>query len=308
MIQWSRKNPAATDRYKQNCCRKMKKIFVYLVLLAIAIWGGTTWYNVVISGNYWENAPVYQTAFLVLLLLAGAYSLFWAAKKIKNSALMVIGLTILLSTGCTYSKMNQIVLYSTDCGVNWQQVPAGSRVPSGTGNMCFVKEVMPGYEMQGDMEYYVLFKDKVKVKIRLTYSYLIEDPLLFMKSAKKLGKTNAEADDAQDDNERFEGAENRVIETRIKEITSDEFPKEDVVSHDINLLELAYVDLVNAKLKSRGVHITTFEMIPDFEPLTQQAIDAANADRIYKSKDMQEFGREVTLARAGATQINVTTK
>lgn len=126
-----------------------------------------------------------------------------------------------------------------------------------------------------------------------------------MKHAKKLGRSNAEADEAQDDNQRFEGAENRVIETRIKAVTSDEFPKEDVVSHDINALETAYLDKVNAELKTRGVRVTVFEMVPDFQPLTQQAIDAANADRIYEAKGMRDFGRQITLARSGATQINI---
>jgi hypothetical protein len=290
------------------------KIVLYIALIFLALWGGTIWYNVVISGNYYITAPFYHTVFLVLVLVVGIYICFRLVKWIKNTDLknlwVFVPLVIVIATiqSCSYAKSNQIVLYSEDCGVNWKQVSAGSRVPNGGTNPCFVKETMPAFEMQGDMDFFVLFKDQVKVKIRLTYSYLVEDPLLFMKSAKKLGKSNADADDAQDDNERFEGAENRVIETRIKKVTSDEFPKEDVVSHDINTLELTYVDLVNAELKSRGVRITTFEMVPDFQPLTQQAIDAANADRIYTAKGMQEFGRQITLAKAGANQINIQTK
>lgn len=290
------------------------KVVLYILVIFAALWGVTIWYNVVISGNYYLTAPWYHTAFMVGVLIAVVYGLFRLLKAIKNADLKnllilnPLGVVIATIESCTYAKSNQTVLYSEDCGVNWKQVAAGSRVPSGTANPCFVKETMPAYEMQGDMEFYVLFKDQVKVKIRLTYSYLIEDPMLFMKSAKKLGKTNADADDAQDDNDRFEGAENRVIETRIKKVTSDEFPKEDVVAHDINALELTYVDKVNGELKSRGVKITTFEMVPDFQPLTQQAIDAANADRIYVSKGMQEFGRQITLARAGANQIVIQTK
>lgn len=291
----------------------MKKVITVILSIIIALWAINLWYNVIVSGNYYLTGPWYHTVVSVVLLIGGLWLGFklaqWTIKTdFKNFFALLIILSFVAIEGCTYSKMNQIVLYSEDCGVNWKQVPAGSRVPSGIANNCFVKETMPAYEMQGDMDFYVLFKDQVKVKIRLVYSYLIEDPLLFMKSAKKLGKSDANADDAQDDNERFEGAENRVIETRVKKVTSDEFPKEDVVSHDINALELTYVELVNSELKSRGVRITTFEMIPDFQPLTQQAIDAANADRIYTSKGMQEFGRQITLARSGATQIIVNDK
>lgn len=287
------------------------KIVSSILILFVAGWACTTWYNVLISGNYYVTAPWFHSAFLTMLLIGALYLAYRAIRLISGkkskSAFALVAFLLAAATieGCTYAKNNQIVLYSEDCGVTWKQVPAGSRVPSGTGQVCFVKETMPGYEMQGDMDFYVLFKDQVKVRLRLTYSYLIEDPLAFMKVAKKLGRANADADEAQDDNDRFEGAENRVIETKIKKVTSDEFPKEDVVSHDINALELTYVDLVNAELKSRGVRITTFEMVPDFQPLTQQAIDAANADRIYAAKNMQEFGRQITLAKAGANQIVV---
>ncbi len=292
----------------------MKKVITILISVCVALWLVNIWYNVVISGNYFVTAPWYHTVFTVILLALGLYLLYRLAQWIirtdfKNAfALLLIPMALSTMQGCTYSKMNQIVLYSEDCGVTWKQVPVGSRVPTGNANPCFVKETMPGFEMQGDMDFYVVFKDQVKVKIRLTYSYLIEDPLAFMKNAKKLGKTNANADEAQDDNDRFEGAENRVIETRIKKVTSDEFPKQDVVSHDMNALELEYAELVNAELKSRGVHVTTFEMVPDFQPLTQQAIDAANADRIYASKGMQEFGRQITIAKAGANQIIINEK
>lgn len=288
----------------------MKKVIAIVVSMLIALWAVNVWYNLFVSARFYVTAPLYQTAFLLLILPAGLYLLFkitrWVIKTDLNNLLSLLMIPVVFATleGCTYAKMNQIVLYSEDCGVNWKQVPAGSHVPTGTTNPCFVKETMPGYEMQGEMEYFVLFKEQVKVKIRLTYSYLIEDPILFMKSAKKLGRTNADADDAQEDNERFEGAENRVIETKIKKITSDEFPKEDVVAHDMNALELTYAELVNNELKSRGVNIVTFEMVPEYQPLTQQAIDAANADRIYSSKGMQEFGRQITIARAGAPQIN----
>jgi hypothetical protein len=289
----------------------MKKAFLFLLATGVVLWAGTIWYNSVISSNYWVTAPAYQLFFLALLLVFGAVVYYQVMKKIKNASFVVFAFMVAGSSflnSCTYSKANQLVLYSEDCGANWKQVPAGSRVPSGTGNYCFIKETMPGYEMQGEMDYYVLFKDKVKVKIKLNYSYLIKDPLLFMKQAKRLGKTNADADQAQDDNARFEAAENTVIETRIKSVTSDEFVIEDVVSHNINELEVTYQELVNNELKSRGVEITFFEMVPDFQPLTQQAIDAANAERVYEAKGMKEYGRQITLAKAGATQINLNTK
>lgn len=289
---------------------KTLKIIIYVVLTIVAIWGLEVWYKSFIPGRPWLQNAFYITAVQLLIPVAiiGAY--IWLIRTIRKANfsglfMLLIGTLPLIGSlqSCTYAKNNQIVVYSDDCGVTWTQVKSGERVPTGTANPCFIKETMPGYAMQGSLEYYVLYKDQVKVKMYCAYDYEIFDPILFMKEAKTLGKANATADEAALDNERFESAENRVIDVRIKKITSDYLKDEDVVSHDINALEDKYVELINEVLKSRGVKLTILELVPDFQEQTKLAIDAANADRIYSSKNMSEFGRQVMLQRAGATNI-----
>lgn len=285
---------------------KLVKLISYLFVFFISLWLLQIWYNAFVPGRFWENNPLYLTLPFVLSPLIIVYLTYLAVKYIKKISLVVIFASLMILESCSYAKQNQLVVYSDDCGSTWQQVAPGSRVPTGTGNPCFIKETMPGYTMQGTLEFYVLFKDQVKVKMYCTYDYEIFDPLLFMKEAKTLGKANADADESQDYNTRFEGAENRVIDVKLKKTISDQIDTEDVVSHDINALEEKYTVLINEVLKVRGVRLITLELVPDFQPQTQLAIDAANADRIYDAKGMKEFGRQVTLARAGATQITVT--
>lgn len=291
---------------------KTFKVVIYVVLTIVAIWSIEIWYNSFVPGRPWLHNAFYVTIVQLLIPAAIIAAYIFLIKKIKRSNF--IGLFVLMAfslslagsmQSCTYAKNNQIVVYSEDCGVTWTQVKSGDRVPTGTANPCFIKETMPGYAMQGSLEYYVLYKDQVKVKMYCSYDYEIFDPLLFMKEAKTLGKSNANADEAAIDNEKFESAENRVIDVRIKKITSDQFKNEDVVSHDINALEDNYINLINELLKSRGVRLTILELVPDFQEQTKLAIDAANADRIYSAKNMSEFGRQVMLQRAGATNIVV---
>lgn len=284
--------------------QKLLKGGLFVGLLIVVLWALQTWYFAFVPGRSWEHNAFYITVAVFMVPIVVLILAYRAVKWIKNISLVLVGLvSVMFMQSCNYAKTNQIVVYSDDCGVTWQQVKSGEKVPTGVGNRCFLVERMPGYAMQGDMEYYVLFKDQVKVKMLASYDYEIVDPLLFMQEAKTLGKTNESADEGADSSERFEGAENRVIDVRLKKITSDQFAQEDVVSHDINLLEEKYLELVNGELKKRGVKLTILELVPIFQPQTQLAIDAANADRIYKAKGMQEYGRKIALAKAGATQI-----
>ncbi|MFA7284884.1 MAG: hypothetical protein WC004_03610 [Candidatus Absconditabacterales bacterium] len=282
-------------------------------LLSIAVLAGLhTWYNTFVSGSYWLNAPLYMTIGLgsvpIWIAVATFYVFRWIRRTNFSTLFMLLPLVLTIGSlqSCRdYAKSNQIVVYSEDCGSTWNKVNPGEAIPMAGINKCYMKEVMPGYNMNGDMTFYVLFKDKVKVKLYNSYDYEIFDPLLFMKEAKQLGKTNAPLDDPSYDSDRFEGPENRIIDIRIKKVESDYLVNEDVVNHDMNQLEEIFKTRINEELAARGVRLMNLEVYPDFEPQTKLAIDVANADRIYASKGLTEFGRQIAIARAGATQITI---
>lgn len=290
--------------------KNLIKLALYLLITGIVIWLLQTWWFD-FKGS-WLHNPAYVTFFAVLVPVFVVAIAIYLAKLVKGTdftnvfSLVALLFFVVGMQSCSqYAKTNQQVVFSEDCGKTWKEVTSGQAVPKGTMNRCFIKETMPGFAMQGSLEYYVLFDEQVKVQMDAAYDYEIFDPLLFMNFAKTLGKSNSTADSAAIDNQRFESAENRVIDVRIKKITSEQFQIVDVVKHDINQLEEDYQKLINDDLASRGVRLTILELVPDYQSQTKGAIDAYNALRIYKSNGMEELGKQIMVSKAGAPTIIV---
>jgi hypothetical protein len=225
--------------------------------------------------------------------------------KTLTNIFLFISITAVLYA-CSYAKANQKVVISTDCGITWSEVKAGEAVPLGTGNRCFMKVVMPNYPMQGQSIFVTNFANKVRVKLHLDYDYSIEEPLLFIKEAKYLGRANADADsDGALDPSAFEGAENSVIDVRIRDVAKSLMEDKDLVDADISNLEDSIYIRANEILKAKGIHLNFITLTFDLDEQTRQAIDVATAMRIYDANGLGEVGKKVMEARAGATKISV---
>lgn len=228
-------------------------------------------------------------------------------KQFKSLLFLSIVIAFMpIMQSCSYAKSNQKVVISKDCGKSWEEVKAGERIPSGTGNRCFQKVVMPNYPMQGQCAFVSNFEHKVRVKLIIDYDYSIIDPLLFIREAKYLGRSNTDADDdgALDANQ-FEGAENSVIDVRIRDISKGLVESKDLVEADISNLEDSIFNAANELLKTRGIVLNYITLTFDLDEQTRQAIDVATAVRIYEASGIGEVGKEIMKARAGATKINV---
>lgn len=275
--------------------------FVAVVILLSVAWGV---YHSVVEGNF------LRTNFsLGLIMIAGAaigivYAIYGIRKLWKSTLLVLLALGIF--TSCNYAKSNQQVLVSEDCGMNWKRVDAGDAVPKGGMNPCYMKVVIPNFPMQGDMKFLANLDKKVKVTTHIDYDYSIFNSLSFIKEAKYIGKANADADSEEAlDPAAFEGAENRVIDKRIKEVAKRLFLEEDIVAMEQDELELKLEAEVNKILEPLGVKLNfiTLTFLPDEQ--TRQAIDISTAMRIYQSNGLEDLGKQVMIARAGATQITV---
>jgi hypothetical protein len=218
-------------------------------------------------------------------------------------------LFVLIITACSYSKSNQQVLVSSDCGVSWKQINAGESVPKGGLNYCYMKVVIPNFPMQGDMDFVANLMEKVRVKTVIDYDYSITGAIQFIKQAKYLGKANKDADDnAALDPSAFEGAENIVIDKRIKDVAKALFINEDIIEMDQQDLENKLLIASNKVLEPLGVHLNFITLTFDPDEQTRQAIDVSTAMKIYKSKGLEELGKQVISARAGATKVSVENK
>jgi hypothetical protein len=211
--------------------------------------------------------------------------------------------TILLLSGCylqscDYAHANVNTLITENCGVDWTLIKAGESIPKGVANPCHYKVTIPDYPMQGDSKFKVMFAENVLSTIDVAYDYTIMNPILFIKEAKYLGKANS-----TDVNSQFEGAENMVIDKRIKDVVRGLIATEDVVTFSPSDFEDKILPNVNKMLNPLGININYLSFVPLFDEQTAQAIDIATAMKIYKSKGLETIGEKVMQSKAGAARI-----
>lgn len=226
--------------------------------------------------------------------------------KRKLTAISILGPILFLTAtleSCNYAKSNQQVVVSTDCGMTWKQIKAGDAVPKGGLNACYMKVVIPNYPMQGESKFISNLKDRVRANVHIDYDYSIISPLAFIKQAKYLGKANTDADDEDAIGNAFEGAENMVIDKRIKDVAKAVFIDADIVELDQSDMETDLLNASNKVLEPLGVHLNFITLTFDLDEQTRQAIDVTTAMKIYESKGLQEIGKQVMTQRAGATKI-----
>ncbi len=262
-----------------------------------------------VAGGYMVHASFITIGLMAVGIVVAAALAILGLNKLWNSrnAAAIAALTICLQ-GCNYAKSNQQVVVSTDCGMTWDKIKAGDAIPKGVGNACYMKVVMPNYPMQGDSRFITNLKDRVRANVHIDYDYSIIEPLSFIRQAKYLGKANASADSEDAlDNTAFEGAENMVIDKRIRDISKSMFLQEDIVELDQADLENKLLTESNRVLEPLGVHLNFITLTFDLDDQTRQAIDISTAMKIYESKGLTELGKQVMAARAGATKISIET-
>mgnify|MGYP003575657800 CR=1 FL=1 len=221
----------------------------------------------------------------------------------------ILFLTALLGACGQRADANVQTMQTTDCGVNWTLIKPGQRAPTTAGNICAYNSTLPAYAMQGDTEFKAQFQQNVLVTVRISYDYEIIDPVKFIGEAKFLGKQSSDGStsESRKDNTGIEMAENSVIDKRIREATTSMTVQQNIVDFNTAKFEEELEKQTNKDLLERGVRINSmaFVMIP--EDQTRMAIDAATAWNVYNSKGLGEFGKQMAIARAGATQIRIDT-
>jgi hypothetical protein len=226
----------------------------------------------------------------------------------KSKILVVLACALALSA-CDRAPSNVKTMMTTDCGVNWTIIQPGSRVPTSVG-ACEYKTVLPDYPMQGDTEFLTQFKGNILVKTKIAYDYEIIDGLKFLREAKFLGKASGSAATAAAGTamSAFETAENVVIDVRIREIVTSKTINADIVEFNPSAFEDVVFAEANKQLADRGVKLNSMTFVTIPEEQTRMAIDAATAVGIYRAKGLEQLGRDLAVARAGATQINIHTQ
>lgn len=205
---------------------------------------------------------------------------------------------------CDYAQSNVQTLITNDCGVTWKLIQPGESIPKRIG-VCQYKVTVPNYPMQGESLFKTAFKDRVLANIEVTYDYSITDPIDYIAEAKYLGKANSASDDGSNAAAIYETAENSVIDKRIKEASRNLLINEDIVEFSQAEFEDKLLKEVNKMLESKGVQLNFLSFVPIPEEQTRQAIDVVTAAKIYKSQGLEDLGKAVSAARAGASKVQV---
>lgn len=219
---------------------------------------------------------------------------------------LIIAAASILTTGCARTPSNVHVISTTDCGASWTKLDVGSSVPKHTGNPCGYTVALPNWPMAGDAKFKTQFAKKVLSKATLTYTYVITNPLAFINEARYLGKMGGSLElSAESTGERYEMAENIIIDKLLREVTTDLTRELDVVDANPAEIEDAIFKKAKDALDKKGVTLSDLALVIENDEQTRLAIDAATAVRVYEAAGIGDVGKQVMAARAGATQITV---
>lgn len=124
--------------------KKVAKVLIitYLCVLLVGVVLSTL--NV-LNHNYLANAGFFSATMFVLGVCTLVLFLLWGIKAVYKY--LPLALLVFVFSGCSFSKSNQQVLVSTDCGMTWKKISAGDAVPTGATNPCYMKVVIPNYPM-----------------------------------------------------------------------------------------------------------------------------------------------------------------
>lgn len=231
----------------------------------------------------------------------------------RKLPLLLSILLVLLVAACDRAPSNVMVLNTADCGKSWNLIPTGSTIPKNTTNFCGYNITLPDYPMQGGAEFRTQFMNNVLVKVQITYDYQIVDALKYINFAKFLGKMKDSTTDGGDANaddkgsSKYEAAENVVIDVRLRELVTNSTHTQDIVKFNPSEYEDDLFKRANEVLAERGVRLNSMTFVIMPEDQTRMAIDAATAMAVYESKGMTELGKQLAIARAGATRVEVHT-
>ena len=201
---------------------------------------------------------------------------------------------------------NVHVVSTTDCGASWVKLDTGKTIPKHAGNPCGFTVSLPNWPMAGDVDFKTQFAKGVLANARISYTYTISNPTAFIDGARYLGKMGGDLEiSAESVGNRYEMAENVVIDKFLRDVVNEITRDLDVVDANPAVLEDNTLKAVQAELERRGVTLADMAIVITNGEQTQLAIDAATAIRVYNAAGIPDLGKQIMAARAGATQITV---
>jgi hypothetical protein len=225
----------------------------------------------------------------------------------KTIILAILACAALATAACDRAISNMQTLISDDCGVTWKEIAPGGAVPARVG-VCALKVTIPGYPMAGEARFRTSFANRVMADVSISYEYTITDGKKFLTEARYLGRQNSEGDGEANASDKYESAENTIIDRRIREAVTAMLMTQDIVDFDQGKSEDALMAAINRALAERGVELASMALVVTPDNQTRQAIDVVSARRVYESAAIPALGDDIIVARSGASQVTVQNK
>lgn len=227
----------------------------------------------------------------------------------KMKTIALIAAVGIFAVGCARTPSNVHVLSTTDCGANWTKLDVGASVPKHTANVCGYNTAIPNWPMAGDAQFKTQFSKGVLSNVKLSYTYAITNPIAFIDEARYLGKMGGSLEiSAENVGNRYEMAENIIIDKMLREITTDITREMEVVDANPAKIEDMIFEKSKAILEKKGVTLADMALVIENDDQTRLAIDTATAMRVYQAAGIAEVGKQVIVARSGASRITVESK
>lgn len=223
---------------------------------------------------------------------------------IKFGAIIAVAMSMV---ACSRAPSNVHVITTDDCGAKWEKISTGGSVPKHAGNPCGYNLALPNWPMAGEADFKTQFKGGVLTRSRLSYTYAITDPLKFIGNAAYLGKMGGSLEiSAENVGSRYEMAENIIIDKALREITTEITRDEEIVDANPAEIEDMIFKKIADLLAQKGVVISDLALVLEPDDQTRLAIDVATAMRVYENAGIKDAGKQIAVARAGATKVTVT--
>ncbi len=101
-------------------------------------------------------------------------------------------------------------------------------------------------------------------------------------------------------------AENIIIDKALREITTEITRDEEIVDANPAEIEDMIFKKIADLLAQKGVVISDLALVLEPDDQTRLAIDVATAMRVYENAGIKDAGKQIAVARAGATKVTVT--
>lgn len=219
--------------------------------------------------------------------------------------LFLFSFLLLAFTSCQ-SKVNpnEWVVSTATCWNTMTVSKAGDMIPR-LYTTCDRMVVLPATYLSMDFNCETKFQNRVAGKINFTGQWRISDPITFIQNAKSI--TSSSTDEGNKINvNALEDIENGIVDKMLIDLIREYTPDKEAGTDELEI-EKDLDRLAKTKLLNRGVEFTNISINVNFSNQTEEALDVISALKFYEQNGQAEIGRKVIEAKAGATNINITT-